>query len=286
MKPELECAPCLHIWLYERAGVLTDHETCFQLSRSILRILSEEFRSDVNLALLANKTIEPIEEYVVQSSQYYNPFKLKSNQHARELLPEAKNFIDQGKTEQERLIRACCLASVSNIAPIGGPSGSFKFQEVIDLLAEKKPLPVVRGNVFEAIKTAKKIFYITDNAGEIGFDGLLISQLKEMGKEITLLVKEDPFFEDATITDVTFFNLDHLVDHLYTVKGLFVPTQTPSPLMEAFNQSDLILSKGTGNFEALYEEVNQKPVIYMLKVKCRPISQRVGVEMGTFLVKG
>lgn len=285
MKPELECAPCLHIWLYERAGVLTDREIRFQLSRSILRILSEEFRSDINLALLANRTLEPIEEYVIQSSQYYNPFKLKSNHHAKELLAEAKNFIDQGKTEQERLIRACCLASASNIAPIGGPSGSFKFQEVIDILEGKKSLPAVMGDVFKFIKNAKKIFYVTDNAGEIGFDGLLISRLKEMGKEITLLVKEDPFFEDATLQDVTFFNLDHLVDHLFTVKGLFVPTQKSSPLMDAFNQSDLILSKGTGNFEALQEEVNQKPVIYMLKVKCRPISERVGVEIGTFLVK-
>lgn len=285
MKPELECAPCLHIWLYERAGVLTDNETRFQLSRSILRILSEEFRSDINLAHLANRTIEPIEEYVIQSSQYYNPFKLKSNQHAYELLTKAKIFIDQGKTEQERLIRACGLASASNIAPIGGPSGSFKFQEVIDILEGKKALPVVMGDVFKFIHKAKRIFYITDNAGEIGFDGLLISQLKEMGKETTLLVKEDPFFEDATLKDVTFFNLDHLVDHLFMVKGLFVPTQTPSPLMEAFHQSDLILSKGTGNFEALQDEVNEKPVIYMLKVKCKPISEKVRVDLGTFIVK-
>ena len=240
MKPELECAPCLHIWLYERVGVLTDNETRFQLSRSILGILSQEFRSDINLAHLANRTIEPIEEYVLQSSQYYNPFKLKSNQHAKELLSEAKTFIDHGKTEQEKLIRACCLASASNIAPIGGPSGSFRFQEVIDILEGKKSLPVVMGDVFKFIHKAKRIFYITDNAGEIGFDGLLISRLKEMGKETTLLVKEDPFFEDATLKDVTFFNLDRVVDNLLTCKNLFVPTDSPTHLIDAFHQSDLI----------------------------------------------
>jgi len=285
LKPELECAPCLHIWLYERAGVCANHEIRFQLSRSILRTLSKEFRSEVNLALLANRTIEPIEEFVLQSSQYYDPFKLKSNHHAKELMPKAKTFIDHGKTEQERLVRALCLASASNIAPIGGPSGSFKFQEIIDILDGKKSFPLVMGDVFKNIKKAKRIFYITDNAGEIGFDGLLISQLKEMGKEITLIVKEDPFFEDATLKDASFFNLDHLVDHLFTVKGLFVPNDIPSPLMEAFYQSDLILSKGTGNYEALQDEVNEKPVIYMLKIKCKPIAERVGVDIGTFVVK-
>jgi len=234
---------------------------------------------------LANRTIEPIEEFVLQSSQYYDPFKLKSNHHAKELMPKAKTFIDHGKTEQERLVRAICLASASNIAPIGGPSGSFKFQEIIDILDGKKSFPLVMGDVFKNIKKAKRIFYITDNAGEIGFDGLLISQLKEMGKEITLIVKEDPFFEDATLKDASFFNLDHLVDHLFTVKGLFVPNDIPSPLMEAFYQSDLILSKGTGNYEALQDEVNEKPVIYMLKIKCKPIAERVGVDIGTFVVK-
>ncbi len=285
MKPELECAPCLHIWLYERAGVVADKETRFQFSRSVLSILSEEFRSEVNLALLANRTVEPIEEYVIQSSRYYDPFKLKSNQHAKELLSRAKIFIDHGKTEEDRLIRACCLASLSNIAPIGGPSGSFKFQEVIDLLEGKKSLPVVMGDVSQFIKKSKRIFYITDNAGEIGFDSLLISRLKEMGKEINLIVKEDPFFEDATTKDASFFNLDHLVDHLFSVKGLFVPIPNSSPLMDAFHHSDLIISKGTGNYEALQDEVNEKPVIYMLKVKCRPISERIGVEIGTFIVK-
>ncbi len=96
------------------------------------------------------------------------------------------------------------------------------------------------GDVFKFIHKAKRIFYITDNAGEIGFDGLLISRLKEMGKETTLLVKEDPFFEDATLKDVTFFNLDRVVDNLLTCKNLFVPTDSPTHLIDAFHQSDLI----------------------------------------------
>jgi uncharacterized protein with ATP-grasp and redox domains len=40
---------------------------------------------------------------------------------------------------------------------------------------------------------------MADNAGEIGFDSLLIAKLKEMGPKVTLIVKEDPFFEDATM---------------------------------------------------------------------------------------
>ena len=285
MKPGLECASCTSKWVYERAGVLSDDEGRFSLSRRILKALSQEFYSNVNLGLMCNKIVESTGESLIHASRYYDPFKQESNQRARELLPSAKIFIDKGQTDQERLIRACCLASASNIAPIGGPSETFAFQEVIDILVRKNPLPIVMGDIFEAVKKAKQVLYITDNAGEIGFDSLLISKLREMGSKITLLVKEDPFFEDATTRDASFFYLDQEVDNLLTVKSLFVPTHCPSSLRDSLDKSDLVISKGTGNFEALKDELDGKKAIFMLKVKCGPIAADTGVDLGSFIVK-
>ncbi|MGZ3590624.1 MAG: damage-control phosphatase ARMT1 family protein [Thermodesulfobacteriota bacterium] len=285
MKPDLECAPCLLKWVYERAGILASEERRFRLIRSILKTLSREFDSEANLGLITNRIIGVIEEFVLQAAPYYNKFKSRSNQTAKRLLPPAKIFIDKGKTEREKFERACRLASASNVAPIGGPSESFKFREVVNLLAGRKPSPIISSNVFEVAKRANNVLYITDNAGEIGFDTLLISRLKEMGLKITLVVKEPPFFEDATMEDASFFRLDRYVDNLLSVKGLFVPTHSPSPLRVVFNKTDLIISKGTGNYEALQSELGGKPCIHMLKIKCEPIATKLGVGMGSFVVK-
>jgi len=285
LKPELECASCTLKWVYERAGVLADREARFLLSRSLLRALSQEFHSDANLGLMCNRIVEAADKFVLHSSQFYKPLKQKSNQNAKELLAAAKNFIDQAQTDREKFIRMCCLTAASNIAPVGGPSDSLKFQEVKDILAGKSPWPVVVGDLFETAKKAKQILYVTDNAGEIGFDSLLISRLKEMGSRITLLVREDPFFEDATIEDASFFHLDRLVDDLLTVKGLFVPPRSPSSLRDSFDKSDLIISKGTGNLEALSDEVDGKPAIFMLKVKCKPVAALTKLDIGSFIVQ-
>lgn len=285
MKPELECAPCLFKWVYERAGVLADGEKRFQLIRSLMETLSQEFHSEANLGLITNRMIEAIEEFIFQSVPYYDEFKSKSNQFAKELIPSANIFIDKGQTEQEKFLRACCLASASNVAPLGGPSESFKFQEVINLFLGKNPFPIIMGDVYEAVEKAGHVLYITDNAGEIGFDSLLISRLKKMGLRITLVVKEDHFFEDATVKDASFFHLDGVVDDLLTIKGLFVPGHSPSLLINSLKESDLVISKGTGNYEALQRELNGKPSIFMLKVKCKPISIKIGAEIGTFIVK-
>jgi uncharacterized protein with ATP-grasp and redox domains len=285
LKPELECASCTLKWVYERAGVLADKEARFLLSRSILRELSQQFYSDTNIGLMCNRIIGAVDRFVFHSSQYYKPLKLKSNQTAEELLSPAKKFIDQGETDREKLIRMCCLAASANIAPIGGPSETLIFQEVKDILAGKSPWPLVMGDVFETLEKAKFILYVTDNAGEIGFDSLIISKLKEMGLRVTLLVREDPFFEDATIEDASFFHLDRWVDDLLTVKGLFVPPHSPSSLKDSLDKSDLIISKGTGNFEALHDEVNGKPAVFMLKVKCKPVSTITEMDIGNFIVQ-
>jgi len=284
LKPELECASCTLKWVYERAGVLAEREDRFLLSRSILKTLSKEFHSTANLGAMCNKVVEAAEQFMLASSKYYKPLKRESNRLAKELLPAAKKFIDEGNTNRGKFIRSCCLAASSNIAPIGF-SETLRFHEVKDILTGKSPWPVVLGDVYEAAKKAKRVLYVTDNAGEIGFDSLLISKLKQMGSKVALVVREEPFFEDATTEDASFFRLDRLVDDLRTVKGLFVPPCSPSSLKNLLDQSDLVISKGTGNFEALRGEIKSKPAVFMLKVKCKPVAKITGQDVGIFVVQ-
>jgi uncharacterized protein with ATP-grasp and redox domains len=285
MKPQVECVPCILKWLYERAAVLASEEKRFQLSRTILTLLSQEVNPRANLGSISNKIIRAIDEFTQDTAEYYQGLKQKTNQLAKELLPNARKFMEEGKRQEENLTRACLLASASNIAPIGVPSETFKFLELIDILEGGKALPIVLGDVFRSVEKARKILYITDNAGEVGFDSLLISKLMKMGSKVNLLVKEDPFFEDATMGDALFFAMDQLVDNLLTVRGFFVPSEDTSQVSDTFEKSDLVIAKGTGNYEALKGELRGKKAIFLLKVKCKPIATDIGVPVGTFVVK-
>ena len=98
-------------------------------------------------------------------------------------------------------------------------------------------------------------------------------------------MKEEPFFEDATKKDASFFELDGSVDQILTLRGFFVPNEVPSALLDAFKNSDLVISKGTGNYEGLESEADGKPTIFLLKVKCEPIAKRTGADIGRFIMK-
>ena len=86
--------------------------------------------------------------------------------------------------------------------------------------------------------------------------------------------------------DVHFFHVDQLVDHIFTLNGFFVPKEIPPGLNDLYKENNLIISKGTGNYEALKGEVEgKKAAVYMLKIKCRPIATEIGADIGSFVVK-
>ena len=285
MKPKSECASCLLSWVCERSGVLTNEKGRIGLTKTLLGTLSREFDSEINVGSLSNKLTDAIPNYLSHSSKYYQALKRKNNQLAKKLLGPAKNYIKKGRTLEQRFERACYLASASNVAPMGIPSEAFAFQEVKRILRGRKPLPKIIGHLFQEAQKASRILYIADNAGEIGFDSLLIACLKDMGLKTSLVVKEGPFFEDATMEDALFFGVDQLVDHIFTVNGFFVPKEIHPELTALYQESNLIISKGTGNYEALKGEAKGKTAVYMLKIKCRPISKEIGADIGSFVVK-
>ena len=129
------------------------------------------------------------------------------------------------------------------------------------------------------------MLYVTDNAGEIGFDSLVLTQLKAMGKHVTLVVKEKTFFEDATKSDALFFGLDRLVDSIVTARGFLAPAELEPHAAQALHDADLVLAKGTGSYEALRDELGRKPAIFMLKVKCPAIARETGLNIGMTIVK-
>ena len=285
MKPKSECASCLLSWVCERSGVLAIEEGRLQLTKTLLKILSREFNSEINVGSLSNKLTDAIPDYLSQSSKYYQKLKRKNNQLAKKLLGSAKNYIKKGITPRQKFEKACHLASASNVAPMNVPSEAFAFQEVKSILRGRKPFPAMMGPLFQEARRASNILYIADNAGEIGFDSLLMAYLKEMGSKINLVVKEGPFFEDATMEDALFFHVDQWVDHIFTLNGFFVPKEIPPALTDLYKKSDLIISKGTGNYEALKGEVEGKTAIYMLKAKCKPIAMEIGADVGSFVLK-
>lgn len=286
MKPYPECGLCVAKWVYERVTNSLSDEQRFPILTKLMHVVAEEMDPSVNLGIICNRSLAAVYDLRIASSGTYEELKRKSNEAAERLLTEAKDFTENSETARERFVKACGLAAVSNVAPIGMPSAPFEFSMVEDIIRGRAPLPVPAGDFYEAASKAQNVFYVADNAGEIGFDSLVISLLRNMGAKVTLVVKEGPFFDDATLEDVRYFGLQHMVDAVHCVRGgIFVPHDTGAELDPLFENADLVVSKGTGNFEALKGYTEKKPTLFLLKAKCRPVAKETNTPKGQFVVR-
>lgn len=285
MKPDVKCGLCILEWVYGRTISQNRNKDIPPLFKNIAKLLVHETNAASNLGYICNKAVDLSYEFVTPQSPFWDDLKQKTNAYVKTLLPKAQAYIDKAKTPKEKLERAFSLAATGNVAPMGAPSGAFTFPELMAMVEGKGPAPVLKGNVYEAVKHATNVLYVTDNAGEIGFDSLLISMLKEMGLKVTVVVKEPAYFEDATMEDALFYGLDGIADKVVTANKVYVPGKGKTSADRAYRKSDLLIVKGTGNYDALRGETKGKAAIFLLKIKCDPIAKDTGVNEGNFIVK-
>jgi uncharacterized protein with ATP-grasp and redox domains len=286
MRPHPECGLCMMKWVYERVSNSLSEDQRFSILKKLTAVFAKEADRSMNMGILCNRSVGAVHDFLLASSGSYEPLKRKSNEAAGRLIEKAKKFIENSATPGERFVKACGLAAVSNVAPIGVPSAPFEFSMVEDIIKGKVALPVPAGDIYGAASKARNVFYVADNAGEIGFDSLVISLLKKMGAKVTLAVKEGPFFDDATLEDARYFGLEQIADAVHAVRGgIFVPEETDEELSLAFKNSDFVISKGTGNFEVFKGYGKGKRVLFLLKAKCGPVSKEAETPEGEFVVK-
>jgi uncharacterized protein with ATP-grasp and redox domains len=285
VKPHPECGACLIHWVYERAAAHTAPAGTSALIRRIVSTLLQETSPAANVGTLCNSAVRAVLEITPALAKHYEDLKGVSNQNAKNVLPEVAEHIVNADTARASFERACFLAAAANVSPLSAPSGAYTFLELRSLMSEGSLGPTVVGDVYGAVKAARRLLYVTDNAGEVGFDSLVLTLLKAMGKHVTLVVKEKTFFEDATMSDALFFGLDSLVDSIITARGFLVPGELEPHAAQALHDADLVLAKGTGSYEALKDELGNKPAIFMLKVKCPAIARETGLDTGTTIVK-
>jgi hypothetical protein len=128
---------------------------------------------------------------------------------------------------------------------------------------------------YELAKKANSILFLSDNAGEIVFDTLLVEQLKNIGVKVTYVVKGGPVLNDATMEDVAFSGMDKLADNVLTTGTDAVglqKTQVSPEFLRVYDAAELVFAKGMGYAETLTEYKLNKPHFLMFRTKCIPVA--------------
>ena len=176
------------------------------------------------------------------------------------------------------------FAILGNYLDFSALGDKVSFEKLNGMLEKARQISVDR-EVYEKLcadlEKGKKLLYLTDNAGEIGFDRIFAEELKRHYPhlEITFCVRGGNAANDATRADAQAVGLPFpVIDNGNLVAGT-VPEMLGQTARTALEEADVILSKGMGNVETLLG--CGKNIYYAFLVKCQRFVNLMGKPLMT-----
>lgn len=281
---EADCVPCIL-----RMAVAALRQ--LPLDENIIRELCTEILEIPALRGLDwNKTsaavIEDIWRKIVKKIGSSDPFRLlKSNQNQKimDLYPFFEKMVNEAA---DPLYLAVKLSILGNSMDLMVADPSLTVERSI---ANKVKLPLSDENYSKfgkQLQATQHLLIFGDNAGEIVFDKLLIETIKKIYQpEIAFVVRSVPTLNDATFDEAKTVGIDEIATVIENgIDGPLPGTvlkRCSSKVNDLVRQSDLIISKGGGNFDTLDEERKRlnKNISFLLLSKCEPYYRHFGVQI-------
>jgi len=289
MKSYLDCIPCFYQQALKAARISGASE---EVQREVLNNLSEiipHFSLNTTPAEMGSKIYSMISK-VTGKKDPYREIKEESNKMALKMYPEMKIKM---KDAENPLLTAIRLSIIGNIIDFG--------IEGLDSISEKinKMLRIdfdsqvnSDGEHFDYFSFRQhlldvdSVLYLADNSGEVVFDRILIEYLVTYyHKNVIYVVKGKPVLNDALVDDAIFCGINHYANIISCgadSPGVVLDFCSPE-FIRIFDEAEMIISKGQGNYEALSGEPN--PLFFLLIAKCPVIARHLGCNVGDFVLE-
>jgi len=278
MKSSMDCIPCFVRQAADAVSMtVSGDEERKRLMRNVL-----EWMSDIDLDASPPGAVQMIHRRLrglLPTIDPYRTAKNRQNNLAARMMPSIRKRIAESF---DPLTMAVRYAITGNIIDLGAKNNLG----LGDIYAELQSAPMqpIFGDLEtfrHAVAGAGTILYLADNAGEIFFDRLLIEQLQ--GPKITIVVRGKPVINDATREDALAAKLEdiaEIIDNGSDAPGTLLD-DCSEDFRRRFEEAELIIAKGQGNFETLSDI--SRNVFFLFRTKCPVISRHSGYAVGTYV---
>jgi uncharacterized protein with ATP-grasp and redox domains len=274
MKATEYCYECLRKLACQAAELGTNNEQV--KARAIeesLKILHDSFSLDCVSIVIATKMHNLIKE-ITDNPDPYRRMKDKEIEIGREL-------------SQQIRIKDGSFMSCLKFAALGNAIDFFRpLDMVISDMKEPVNFVINDAEQFETkLKSASRLLYLADNAGEVFFDLTLLKLLRKR-VSVAYVVKSAPVQNDITPDDIRRAGLDDELGEIFTTgtatPGIDFSLASPEFKRE-FGSADLIFAKGMGYYESLSELPAEGRFFYCLRAKCQPVADSLNVPLNSYV---
>jgi len=280
MRTDLDCLPCVMRQTLEAAMGATSDQCLMET------IVSEalSLMGSIDLSEPSPVFIGSVHRVVREVTGVADPYKEAREVCNRNVIAHYESLKKVISESSDPLETAVRLAIAGNtIDFVVNPQADQI--DLVQAVQESLNAPIERSAFVtfgEALSKATNVLYLGDNAGEIVFDRLLVEQLADV--PVTYVVRGSPVVNDVTMDDALDSGMSEIaevIDNGSDFPGTILKYCSEA-FQRRFQQADIIISKGQGNYESLDEE--RRNLVFLFKVKCSVVARRLNREIGTLLL--
>ena len=279
---------CLQCYLrrnIELAHTLGTEEQALRFSRELLKMFLEA-PEGVSSPWFGPAVADLLHEMYGLDIDRFHQEKLDSNRFVMERLPQIQEKVSAA---QDPVLAGLQFAILGNYLDFSALQGQVSFDKLDKMLVEALEMELnqtVFADFCRELAEGRSLLYLTDNAGEIGFDRVFAEAIaaKYPHLQITFCVRGDIAQNDATRADAAEMGIPFpVIDNGNRVPGTQIDQLSPEA-KQALETADVILAKGMANCETMLGCGYN--VYYAFLIKCQRFCDRFGRPMFTpMLVK-
>ena len=282
---DLECVHCAINQVIHTTEVAGAPEPLRrELMQRALKLLAE---GDVNRNNCIQ--IEQVYRMVAEGLGDADPYRetrLFFDREMYRLLPALREQLAQSDDPLRAAVRAAIAGNLIDLAALGGEVTLERaMQKVEDVEREGLYFDDCDG-LDAALKSARTLLVLGDNCGEIAMDRLLIETIRRLYPQIEVKysVRGSAVVNDVTYEDAAAVGMDEVAEVIDNGDCLLTTLlcRASEEFRREFYAADVIIAKGMGNYEGLYN-CDRGNIWFLMIAKCSVIARMSGAPKGSIL---
>ena len=207
--------------------------------------------------------------YGISENSRYAREKQDSNAFVLSRMEQIRARVE---SQEDPVYAGLQFSILGNYLDFSALKGKVSFEKLEEMLSLGLQMELDRdcyAAMCQDLEQGERLLYLTDNAGEIGFDRIVAEQIHKKYPHLKIIfcVRGGPALNDATRDDAQTVGIPFpVIDNGSCYAGTILDKLGPEA-REAMGTADVIISKGMGNVETLYGCGYN--IYYAFLVKCQ-----------------
>jgi len=273
-----DCLQCSLRRNLELVRPLGSEEQTMAFARDLLRMYLDA-PENVSSPWFAPQTAQLLYDHYGLPLDRFEKEKEDSNRFVLERLELLRRKVEAAS---DPVLTGLRLAIVGNYLDFSALQGKVSFEELSQMLDQADTMELdekVYRRFLRELEQGKSLLYLTDNAGEIGFDRIFAETLsgRYPTLSITFCVRGGPALNDATRKDAQTVGIPFpVIDNGNQIPGTQLD-RLGGEAREALETADVIFAKGMANAETMLGCGYN--VYYAFLVKCQRFARRFNMPL-------